>query len=115
MRDGIERFVATARRIAVLLVILCAFLLLLASAPAAGAASAPVPASASVPASAPAQLVRWDGRWLENVSGGRCRAQVLMEGPQGPRSRVYLLAPGERKNVAGREGERAVSVRAWAL
>lgn len=109
MRDGIERFVATACRIAVLLVILCAFLLLLASAPAAGAASAPVPASA------PAQLVRWDGRWLENVSGGRCRAQVLMEGPQGPRSRVYLLAPGERKNVAGREGERAVSVRAWAL
>ncbi len=43
MRDGIERFVATARRIAVLLVILCAFLLLLSSAPAAGAAFPPRP------------------------------------------------------------------------
>ena len=50
MRDGIERFVTMARRIAVLLVLLCAFLLLLSSAPAAGAAFVPAPVST------PAQL-----------------------------------------------------------
>lgn len=106
MRNGIERFVTAARRAAVLLLILCAFLLLLPAAPAAGAA---------IPPPVQAQLVRWDGRWLENVSSSRCGARVLVEGPQGPRSRVYLLGPGERKQVQDMDGERAVSIRVWAL